>query len=273
MKLRTPAALVDHARRALRRGSARRVISATADTWPACRPIDVDRLGEDAHLLIGEFAAGLPLASPRIRRLGAALQESGSIDRLVRRLRGSDPQSQARALQVIGALRLEGAVPWMTPLLDSPERSVRNAAARAMGRIGGVNSAEALLLSIQRRGASRMLISELARSAPDHFLESELKRPRHPSVRWAAAAAAGLRGRQPAVGPLIELLRAGNRRERRVSCRALGWIGSTSAMQAVAVALHDREPKVRASAEKALNTRQARFTGAGHAVSRLVRSE
>ena len=62
-------------------------------------------------------------------------------------------------------------VTWLAPLLESKDRAVADAAARALGRIGGAQSARVLLMAIQRAGLRRTLIGELARAAPDLFLE------------------------------------------------------------------------------------------------------
>lgn len=251
---------MESVRQALEDAAARRLIAEVADSWPDCRRLDIDQLGLRGHELIWEFCERLPLGSPRLQRLAASLRASRSTDDLVKRLGGGHRDTQLRNLRILGALRLENALPWMAPLLASPDPLVRSAAARTIGRIGGRDAAQALLLNMHRRGATRTAISQLAVGAPDQFLESELRHPRYPAVRWAAAAAAGLRRRRSAVGPLVGLLESGNRRERAVSCRALGWIGAAAAIPAVAAALQDRDPRVRASAMRSLAALQVRTT-------------
>jgi HEAT repeat protein len=129
---------------------------------------------------------------------------------------------------------------------------VRDAAARALGRIGGTASAEALLRAIRRDRPTRTLIVELARAAPDLFLETALCSPKRAGTRSAVVIAAGLRGRRAAVSPLLALLVSGNRKERAVACRALGWIRAEIALPTVAASLGDGDWKVRMSAVKAL---------------------
>src|SRR5438552_3498450 len=73
----------------------------------------------------------------------------------------------------------------------------------------------------------------------------------------ARPTAAGLRRRQTAVGPLIGLLERGSRRERVIGCRALGWIGSRTAVPIITRALGDRDWKIRMSAAKALGALRA----------------
>jgi HEAT repeat protein len=171
------------------------------------------------------------------------------------------------AARAVGALRMYEASSGVADLLEAPERAVVDAAARALGRIGGTPSARALVAAIQRRGVSRRLVSELARSAPDYFVEAALETPQRPAVRPALAIAAGLRHRRTAAPHLMTLVRRGSRRERMIACRALGWIGERSAAPAITEALSDSNWKVRMSAAKALGALHA--TGARDAIRYL----
>jgi HEAT repeat protein len=153
---------------------------------------------------------------------------------------------------MLGTLRIEQAVPWLAPLLGSPEAMVSEAAARALGKIGGARSAEALLGGMQRSGPRRVFIVALARAAPDLFLEVALTGSHRPGVLQGVALAAGLRRRQASVRPLVELVLWGSRRERAASCRALGWMGAETAVPVIVGALGDRDWRVRVSAAKTL---------------------
>ncbi len=84
-----------------------------------------------------------------------------------------------------------------------------------------------------------------------------VRESQRPAVAPAAAIAAGLRRRHTATRPLLALLLHGNRRERAISCRSLGWIGSGSAASVLIGPLEDPDWKVRMSAAKALGALQA----------------
>ena len=56
---------------------------------------------------------------------------------------------------------------------------------------------------------------------------------------------------------MIGLLEHGSRRERVIACRALGWIGSGTAVPIIKGALVDRDWKIRMSAAKALGALHA----------------
>lgn len=237
--------VIQHELRAVRSGRSGRVSFAIDE-----RAVDV------AELLVGE-TAGLGSDSAEVRRLTAALRASNNLEVMVEGLAARDGERRARSARMVGALRLEDSVAWLAPLLNSREASVAESAARALGRIGGVRSAEALVLAVQRTGPRRVLITELARSAPDLFVEALLTGPQRPVVISAAALAAGLRGRRTAVSPLLNLLIGGNRRQRAISCRALAWIGARDAIPSIALALRDRDWNVRVSAAKALASLRA----------------
>jgi HEAT repeat protein len=235
-----------------RKAGIRHRLQAVATGESHTLAIDLDENGVDVAALICEATVDLRPGSPALERVVTAFEHAGSSDKLVDRLSATDAYLQVTGARIVGALHMELAVPWLAPLLAVRERSVRDAAARALGRIGGARSAEALMRTIQFWGLSRTLIVELARAAPDQFLESALASPRRSAARCAAAVAAGLRRRRTAVAPLMALLASGSRRERAISCRALGWIGAWSALPAITTALEDSEPRVRASAQKAL---------------------
>jgi HEAT repeat protein len=137
--------------------------------------------------------------------------------------------------------------------LVDPDPSVRAAAARALGRIGGARSAEALVLAARasRLGAGR-LARELARSAPDFFLETALVRPENRQIRATLALAAGLRGRSTAVAEQLLALLEGDPAERVVACHALGALRHAPAEPFLKEALRDPNPRVRQAAGVAL---------------------
>ena len=257
MSSRSPAAVLKQADAGIRRAALRRKLQAVTTRMSRTLSVDLDHAGVDVGEVIEQVTEGLPMESAEMQRLVAAFKDSGVADRVIARLSAKSPVQRARSARVIGALRMYDAVSWLADQLQSRERSVSDAAARALGRIGGAQSANALQLAIQRKGLSRRLVTELARAAPDLYLELALGEQQRPAVRPALAIAAGLRRRHTAVGPLISLLQRGSRRERVISCRALGWIGSQTSIPIIILALQDRDWKIRMSAAKALGTLHA----------------
>jgi HEAT repeat protein len=202
--------------------------------------------------VIEEVTAGMAVDSAALRRLVAVLMNSGAIDGAIERLGSAGEHHRVGAARTVGALRLHDAVGRVAPLLSARERSVSNAAARALGRIGGAQSARALLRAIHQGRVNRRFVAELARSSPDLFVESALAESFRPGVRSALALAAGLRRRRTATTHLITFVQRGSRRERVISCRALGWIGASTAIPVIVAALNERDWKLRVSAAKAL---------------------
>src|SRR5258706_4045295 len=126
-------------------------------------------------------------------RLEAAVGHPAFANRLFDGLGSRHPVVRARCARIVGAFRMEQAVPLIAPLLWSNQSVVRNAATRALGTIGGVRSADALLAALQRLGPRPALIVALARAAPDLYLETVLSREQPRGVQPAVATAAGLR--------------------------------------------------------------------------------
>jgi HEAT repeat protein len=154
---------------------------------------------------------------------------------------------------------MEPAVPLLAERLVDPDRRVRGAAAGALGRIGGGRAAEALLRALRGgRVPPGRLIRELARSAPDHFLENAMERPENRQARAGLALASGLRARpSPIAGTLYDLL-GGSEQERVAACHAFGALGYTEAVPVLMDTLFDRSPRVRQASRRALNRLGAR---------------
>ena len=253
-----PVAAIQRARDGVRRAAVRRRLEAVASGKADTASSTFDEPGVDVAGVIEELTLGLKPDSLPLERLVVALTNSGAVDRMVEGLEAKSAHHRAAGARAIGALLIYEAVPSVAPLLAARERQVSDAAARALGRIGGAHSAGALLFALQRRGISRRLVAELARGAPDLFIEVALAQPQKPGARPALALAAGLRRRHTATSQLTALVRGGSRRERVISCRALGWIGATTAIPVITEALNDREWKLRVSAAKALGALRAR---------------
>ena len=211
----------------------------------------------DAAEMVEEITAGMREDAQEVQLLQVAFLNSKQADDTVERLSAKSIHDRVASARLIGALRMYDAVSWLSPLLAARDRSVADSAARSLGRIGGARSAAMLVAAIQRRGVHRRLVAELARAAPDLFIETALGEQQRPGVRPALAIAAGLRRRRTAISPLIRLLQTGSRKERVISCRALGWIGAESAIGMIEEALDDRDWKIRMSAAKALGALQA----------------
>ena len=251
-----PVTALQHARAGVRRATLRRRLEAVAQgrSTDASLPRD-DAI--DAERVVAEVAGALDPGGDAMQRLIASLVNSRALDEIIESLESKSVQRRTAAARALGALRMYETVAWVEPLLFAPEAPVRNAAARMLGRVGGERSAAALLAAIRRRGPNRRLVLELARSAPDHFIESAMSQPSKRGVRQALALASGLRRRRTATGPLMALISSGSRRERLISCRALGWIGTPNAAAVIAQAHDDSDWRIRMSAAKALGRLRA----------------
>lgn len=266
-----PLAALHRARVGLRRSALRRQLQAVAAGKSKHISIDLEDSG--AAGIVEEVTAALGADSFALDLLVVAFKDSKAADAVVERMGSKSVRDRVTSARIAGALRIYETVPWLSPLLAAKDPSVADAAARALGKIGGNPSASALLFAINRRGPTRRLISELARGAPDLFVESALGERQKPTVRPALAIAAGLRRRHTATSHLAMLVQRGSRRERVISCRALGWIGAATAIPLIRAGLEDRDWKIRLSAAKALGTLRASSCRAELAYLRTDRNQ
>jgi HEAT repeat protein len=243
---------LNRARARVRQAALRRQLTGVVSGTSRSLTFDLPRSGDDAVVVINRLRLEGRWGRPEITRLAALFNSSGVLDQVTDGLASPEPAMAVACSRLTGALELELAVPWLEPLLRSDRIAVVEAAARALGKIKGTRAAEALTNAIQRRGPRRILVAELARAAPELYLEALMSNSRRTSVHSAAALAAGLRRRQVSTAPLLAMLLNGNRRQRAIGCRALGWIGARTAIPLIEAALQDREQKVRHSAGRAL---------------------
>ena len=244
--------MIDHALGNLRRGRLRHQLDAIVAATGKRLDFDLDATTFDPSVVLAQVAAPMQVDSVELRRLVAAFHRSGSVNGVIEGLGAPTVERRIRSCTALGALRLEDAVPWVAPLLRAKNPKVSASAARALGRIGGVRSADALIAAIQHKGPRRTFIGALARAAPDLFLETALQSRLRRGTLAAVAIAAGLRRRHTAIGPLTSLLGTGTHRQRVICCRVLGWCRSRSAIAPVMLALFDRDWRVRMAAIKAL---------------------
>ncbi len=242
------------ARLAIRKSLIRRQIHSVTTGTSQVLSLDLNGREIDVAALLVKEAAPLDVDSAPFRRLASAIKRAGLADSVIDGLSSRDPILRARSVRVAGAMRMEPLVAWIGPLLWSGEPVIRSSAARALGRIGGARSADALLAAIQRLGPRPMFIIALARAAPDLYLETVLRSPQQKSAHPAAAMAAGIRRRRTATFVLMAQLAGGSRRMRIVCSRGLGWIGAPVGAHALSTALTDRHWRVRMSAAKALGS-------------------
>jgi len=249
--------MIKHARGTFHRAALRRRLDAITTGKSTRLKFDLDATTFDPALLLSQVAAPMHADSAELRRLNAAFRESKALKRVVEGLSAPSTERRIRSCRTVGALRLEEALPWLTPLLRAGDVRLASAAAGALGRIGGMRSADALLGVIQRRGPRRAFIVALARAAPDLYLEAALCSRAWDRALGPVAVAAGLRRRRTAIRPLTALLGAGTQRQRVISCRALGWSKARVAIPSVIQALGDPDWRVRISAIKSLMLLQA----------------
>ena len=249
----TPSSSLVRVQAALKRSTLRRRLRAAADGDVALVHLVLDDPHLDALSVLDEVARPLPASSPSLHRLTAALAASGSLAAILDALAEPEAIRRERSARIAGALRLDAATPWLAGLLTAREGRVRLAACRALGRLGGVAATEYLIAGLRARRVNQSrLVIEMARSAPDLYLESCLNLPKNASVRPSLVAALALRRRRTALQVMRRLVVSGSQRERTYACRALAWLRDPSSSEAVVQALEHRSWRVRQAAARTL---------------------
>lgn len=208
------------------RSTVRRSVRSVASGAKEALRVDLSDTSIDLPGIFDEATAEFGAVSIEFQRIAMGLKRTGAYDTVVDQLAAGDAVRRARSARLAGALRLEQAVPWLGGLLHAMDSETRQAAARALGRIGGARSAETLLRAIGRRPATPSLLISLAHASPDLFLETVLSTPAGEAPREMVAVAAGLRRRMASVRPLVDLLESGTPAERAAARRALRSLGA-----------------------------------------------
>jgi HEAT repeat protein len=219
--------------------------------------VDIEAQPDAAAELL-RVAGAQRRGSAETRRLRAALERDAR-DALVDLLAARQAPLRLLAVRLCGALELEESVPWLELRLSDRNRSVREAAARSLGRIGGGRATDALLRALPReRVPWYRLTVEIARAAPSHHLESAVADPGWHEQRPAIMV--GLALRSPAVS-VVDFLAAtpiAGPRDLIAACHVLAR--SAEAASWLAALLDHPDRRVRLAADRAL--RRLRNAGA-----------
>ncbi|MEO6627147.1 MAG: HEAT repeat domain-containing protein [Aquihabitans sp.] len=181
-------------------------------------------------------------------RLAAWLRERGALDVARARLRSRGRVRRGRAAEVLGVLGSQEDVPALIRVLDDRDSDVRAAAARALGALGAAPATRDLLGHLGgSRPISRITIGWSLLQMPDSVVELLLEGIDSPRgvERALAADVLGLRGAVVAAEPLVaQLADDADAEARFAAARALGRIGTASAVRALEGGLADPLPNL-----------------------------
>ncbi|HEX6488736.1 MAG TPA: HEAT repeat domain-containing protein [Candidatus Dormibacteraeota bacterium] len=219
----------------------------------ALTDLEIDLAGapEGADELMA-VAGRLTRRSAAVRRLRVAIgpQARGLLLDL---LAAEQPATRRRGAQLCGALELEEAVPWLELCLADRDRGVREASARALGRIGGARSAQALLNAFAHDLLPWFRLTvELAKAAPHLYLEQEVARTFWAHERPALIAAMGLRNPAAGGADFLAAVPISGPRDMIAACHVLARAGAWAPGSWVAALRDHSDHRVREAAERAL---------------------
>lgn len=209
---------------------------------------EVERLALDALRTVRGEAA---------RELTGYLRGSDIVSRALRRLTSPGRVRRARAAETLGTLRAPEAVQPLVVALGDRSVEVRHVAARALGKIGGVEAAAALLAALD--GPRRLHAGQVSRALVAMGRDAipaarDALRGDEPTAGYVAAQLLGHLEALEAVPELVLAMVSERPVEVRVeAARALGRIGMPSAAPTLLVACAPDEPEaLRAAAAASL---------------------
>ncbi len=201
-----------------------------------------------ALAISGVLESAGPGLSPQLR-LTQTLRTAGLVDELLNALVSPDPDVRIAAARLCGALRATDSLPWLADMLNDTKPSVRQAATRALGELGGGRAVDVLMSAADRIPRHRLAI-ELARAASDMDIEALMREPASVQAAVVTVLACGLRHDTLRVGPLSAIAqdRRWPSRVRVAACRSLGMIGDATSSVVLARLTSDPDAGVRGAA-------------------------
>lgn len=218
--------------------------------------VSADELFQDPGAVAAAVTATLDRAGAGLTaqwRVTEVFRRSGLGRELVDSLVSPDPAARASAAQLCGAIRLSEAVLWIGDLLGDPNIQVREAAIRALGRLGGRRAVDTMMAAVDRVPMYRLAIS-LSQAASDIEIETLIRQPKSERAAVATVLACGLRRDSLRVPPLLGIAhdRRWPKRVRLAACLALGMIGDGSVADGLGkLATGEPDVAVKAAAARA----------------------
>ena len=188
-------------------------------------------------------------------RIAEYFLEQGAIDREVDTLRGA-PRAwrRAGAAYRLGDMGSASAEDALIAALNDPDRDVRTAAARSLGRLRRVGAVNALLTALVDRRVPQALVRwsllQIGEAAVPHL--RRLMGSAEPAERAGAVQMIGILGGASDAEAIEAHLRDTSADVREQAAFALGRLGGSRSAAALLLALEDRIPTVRAAAATAL---------------------
>lgn len=207
--------------------------------------VTIEELIAEPDPIAKVIMAALETAGPGLTgqwRITQLFRNSGLGDELLNSLVSPNPLTRAAAAELCGALRLTESVQWIADLLQDGNPRVREAAIRALGRLGGRRAVEALMASGDSFPIHRLAIA-LASAASDLDIEALMRQPASEHAAIVTVLACGLRRDTLRVPPLLGIThdRRWPKQVRIAACKSLGMIGAPSSADGLRM-LAEKEP-------------------------------
>ena len=242
---------------------------ALDDRAPAVGAMAAWALGEtEDRTAVPALVKALRGGEPRVRLAAlwalGQMEDVRTLPEMLVTLRDNDPVTRAMSADALGRLESKEAVgPLERVLATDADWRVREAAARALGRISSRNSSIALGKAlgdaeVRVRRAAAEAIGDLddLESAPDGLVAALSSSDAE--LRHLAAKALCSIGDPRTTSVLVGLLSSSDDELRKDAVEGLGKIGTPEAVRSIARMLNDRNPQVRLAAVEALGQAKER---------------
>ncbi len=187
-------------------------------------------------------------------RIAAYFEEVGLVDRQLAALTSRRAWQRAQAAFGLGDTCSPRGVAPLIAALDDPDRAVRAAATRSLGRLKAAEAVRPLAWAAARRRVPAVLAGSMLLEIGPPALPQLLELADHPdpAVRGFAIELTGYLGGAGEADRLIDHLVDVDPTVRASACLALGRLGADQASHRVRSLLTDLVPSVRAAAAEAL---------------------
>jgi hypothetical protein len=238
-------------------GRVERVLNtAMAGERAAVLNVTAAELLAESHAVAGVIEAALD--RPGVGVMGHLMvlelvRRSKLQEELLNSLASPNSVTRAAAARLCGATRITESAIWIGDLLADPNPRVRDAAVRALGRLGGRRAVDALMAAADKIPLYRLAIA-LSHAASDFDIEALMRQPASENAAMATVLACGLRHDVLRVAPLLGIAhdRRWPKKVRLAACSALATIGDRAASDGLRrLADTDPDPLIKKAADRA----------------------
>jgi HEAT repeat protein len=206
-------------------------------------------------------------------RIGQWFERTGRVDVELSALRSRRRWRRAQAAMTLGDMGSATAVPGLVEALDDPDRDVRTAAARSLGRLDATEAVEAIASGLADKRLPHVIGGQALLDIGSTAIPAlaQLTGSSESALRATAIELIGLTGGAMDARLAIDGLDDDSAAVRIAAAGALRRLGAERAVERLRDLLSDPDPEVRAAAAESLGS--AHDTGALEPLAEMARTD